>query len=464
MLFRSRFPAALVLVSLLAVFPLTAAERVVLVPAGPTSTTPIELRLFIVACFPESHTIDRIGSVIKIHVTLGPMEILCFPTPTHPAEYRVPLGTLPVGQYRVEVSTRVPGNIRLTGRFIVRNGSPTPLEVHPFALPTGAFTVTRARLHANRGALCSTATCDDVTISVGGVLIPKANITPTADGALTFVPPDHEEGLVDVVVTRPSGTVTLPGGFYYFDRNGIDPSVFERILFPILTQSGGAHGSQWVSEAAIANPKPWPIVNFNYVEPFVCDLIDYPCLERVDAGEVRTFNGESYPRGTFLYSPRADAPNLAFSLRVRDTSRQAEGFGTHIPIVRESDMFTNTDLTLLDVPIDPLYRTKVRMYVLDAGAHTAQVTVVRPNEASVTERSRTYEVSVAAPDLIQPGYAEFDVPAGRADERANLYIRIGDRETPSWAFASVTNNETQQVTIVTADGSGGMPVCEPCLP
>lgn len=462
MMFRSRFLVALVFLIAVAAS-LAAAERVVVVPPGPTSATPIELRLFIIACSTESHTLNRFGSLIKIHVDLGPMET-CTPNPDHPLEHRVNLGTLPVGEYRVEVTAGATDNIRATRTFIVRNGSPSVLEVHPFVLPTGGLNVTRVRLHANGEPLCGTTTCEDVTIRVGGELVPRTDITATADGALTFKPPNHEEGLVEVVVTRQSGTTTLPGALYYFDHNGTDLSIFERILFPILEQSGGALGSQWVSEAAIANPKPWPIVNRNYVEPFVCILIDYPCFERIDAGQIRTFNGDGFPRGVLLYSPRAESPNLAFSLRVRDTSRQAEGFGTHIPIVRESEMFTNTALTLLDVPIDPRYRTKVRMYVLDAAAHTAQVTVVRPNEASVTERSRTYDVPVSAHDFIYPGYAEFDVPAGRADERAHVYVRIGDRETPSWAFASVTNNETQQVTIVTADGSGGVPVCDPCLP
>jgi len=36
----------------------------------------------------------------------------------------------------------------------------------------------------------------------------------------------------------------------------------------------------------------------------------------------------------------------------------------------------------------------------------------------------------------------------------NLYFGVGT-DMPAWGFASVTNNETQQVTIVTPDGQGG---------
>jgi hypothetical protein len=133
-------------------------------------------------------------------------------------------------------------------------------------------------------------------------------------------------------------------------------------------------------------------------------------------------------------------------------------------------MFRNTDLTLLDVPIDPRYRTKVRMYVFDSGEHDASITVFRPNESSLTERWKTYTAPVmracGSPEdcASAPWYAELDLSPGRADERANVYVRIGGWETPAWAFASATNNETQQVTIVTGNGSGGEPACDPCTP
>jgi hypothetical protein len=56
-----------------------------------------------------------------------------------------------------------------------------------------------------------------------------------------------------------------------------------------------------------------------------------------------------------------------------------------------------------------------------------------------------------------PWYAELDLSPGAENERVNVYVSIGGYESPAWAFASVTNNETQQVTIVTANGEGGRP-------
>jgi hypothetical protein len=223
----------------------------------------------------------------------------------------------------------------------------------------------------------------------------------------------------------------------------------------VLINTPGAHGSQWVSEAAIANPAHWDIETYNDIVPFEC--IDYPCGERLPGGSYVAFTGDGYPNGIALIAPRAEAGNLAFSLRVRDTSRAAEGYGTQVPVVRERDMFRNTELTLLDLPVDSRYRTKVRMYAFDAGEHDAEVTV-----DDGVRSPATYFVPVRRNCSGRechgiPWYAEVDLATTATDQRVNVYIRFGDPEAPAWAFASVTNNETQQVTIVTADGEGGRP-------
>jgi len=224
----------------------------------------------------------------------------------------------------------------------------------------------------------------------------------------------------------------------------------------VLFQGAGAHGSQWMSEAAIANPQPWAVETVNHVFPFVCIL--YPCGERLDPDSFISFSGYGYPHGIALIAPRTEADGLSFSLRVRDTARSAEGYGTRVPVVREGQMFRNTDLTLLDIPIDPRYRTKLRMYAFDSGEHDAYVTIDRagsaPSESFFVPVRRTCDFNLC--DAI-PWYAELDLPAGDVDGRVNVYVTIGDVDSPAWAFASVTNNETQQVTIVTADGEGGRP-------
>ena len=406
-------------------------QRIVLDPPGPTSATPVEAHLY-VACDPASSTLERVGNVLKIHVTTGPLENRCDPPVA--ALHRIPLGILAAGEYRIDVTVGERDDV--TSRtFVVRNGGASPFEIHPFAVPVQPFGL-RLRV-----------TGEDVAkIFIDGIAVP--GLTSEPDGSFTFAAPPHARGLADVTVETSAGAIhTLPGALYYFDRAlPLDTSVFERVLFPVLFHSAGAHASEWVSEAAIANRRPWFIETWNEVMPFEC--IDYPCGERFSPDSYVAFNGSGYPRGVALLVPRPEAENLAFSLRVRDTSRAEEGYGTQVPVVREQDMFRGTDLTLLDVPIDPRYRTKLRIYLLDSGEHDAWVTVDRasaPSESFFVPVRR--DCSGRSCDAI-PWYAELDLPVGETDERVNVYVAVGAHESPAWAFASVTNNETQQVTIV----------------
>lgn len=429
--------------SLLFAVSLTAQTRISIDPPGPTSVTPVEARLY-VTCDPLSHTVERLGSVIKIHVTPGPGEAICDPPVS--VLYRVPIGTLPAGEYRIDVTVGERDQV-FSRNFIVR-GAPGAIEVHPFAVPT--------QVYGLRLWLTSNLSEGIAKIFVDGTQIAPESVT-VEEGGLSFPAPVHAAGLVDVRIETISGaTHTLPGALYYFDLNvPPDTSVFERILFPVLFGAAGAHGSQWVSEAAIANPRPWSIDTFNDVFPFVC--LGYPCGERLAPDFYIAFSGEGYPQGIALLAPRAEADNLAFSLRVRDTSRAAEGYGTQVPVVREDDMFRGTEMTLLDVPVDSRYRTKVRMYAFDSGDHDAEVTVDDGDGSPATYFVPVRRNCNGFQCHAIPWYAEVDLATTAMDVRVNLYIRMGGHDAPAWAFASVTNNETQQVTIVTADGKGGRP-------
>ncbi len=417
---------------------------IILDPPGPTSVTPIEAHIY-ATCDPASYTLDRVGNVFKIHVTPGPFVVLC--DPPVPQLLRVPIGMLAAGEYRIDVTVGLAESVPTSRTFVVRNGADSVIDIHPFAVPVQPFGL-KLRLTARDLGVAK--------IFIDNVQVPAASVA-NVNGAYEFTAPAHARGLVDVKIETSTGaTRTLAGALYYFDpAQPPDTSVFERILFPVLFHTEGAHGSEWVSEAAIANPRPWTIETYNDVLPFVC--IGYPCGQRLSPESYVAFSGDGYPYGVALIAPRAESDNLAFSLRVRDTSRVAEGFGTQVPVVREDEMFRGNELTLLDIPIDARYRTKLRMYAFDSGDHFAWVTVVRAGNAPpenhlvpVRRECMSYCDGI-------PWYGELDLPTGAENERVNVYVSIGSAESPSWAFASVTNNETQQVTIVTANGEGGRP-------
>lgn len=277
---------------------------------------------------------------------------------------------------------------------------------------------------------------------------------------IVFVPPAGNAGIYDVTMVRnQGGDVTLPDALAYVNFNAPpDLAIFERILFPVLFDAPGANGSEWRTELAVSNPRPWLIETYNFIEQPVLPCIEGPCGDRLTPGQFLELAGGSFPNGHALLVPRKEAEDVAFSLRVRDVSRVAEGFGTEIPVVREREMYRDVELTLLDVPLDPRYRAKLRLYAFDADASAdAQIAIVRADGARSEVHVALARECSGDECASTPMYAAYDFPAGAAGERVDVYVAM-PAAALTWGFVSVTNNTTQQVTIVTPSGKGG----EPC--
>jgi hypothetical protein len=415
--------------------PLRAQYAITTVPAAPTSDDAIELR--IPFCFPEEPpVVERSGFQIK--VTFG--ESYCGDPPIF-GQQEVPLGMLPPGEYHVEVydSFDPESGLVAAGAFVVTEADP-PFELHPAVVPTGNvdFNFYLRRTDA-LDEFCPT-TC---TFRIGGVPVEQTLDPGAGSDFMAFPVPSHAAGFADLEVSHGTRTRVVRNAVYYFDRGAPpDLAVFERVLFPVLFNARGANGSDWRSEALMASTAVWHIPTFsdgNFI-----------------ANEVRAWPGQpQYPHGTALLVPRSESDDLWFGLRVRDVSRAAEGFGTEIPVVRDSQMFPGT-MTLLDVPLDPAYRVKLRIYVFGE-METDDLGRISGFGTFSMQRSCSNAASCAA----TPWYAEIDLPVRGDDERANLYVTPPAGAGLAWAFAAVTNNDTQQVTVVTPDGAGGEP-CNPC--
>jgi len=437
---------------LLAATSLFAERPVSLHPIGPTSIDPIALHIPVL-CSAINETVERAGPLIKVNLRI---DAICDPPST--VAHVVKLDPLPPGEYRVEVRMEGIDGIYASTRFLVRNGAGAPFVVHPFdvrTIPSGLrMWIGGSGLDGTGDGICPNEDCSDVGIGVGTASV--TNIR--AEGrAATFDAPTLPAGLYDVTLRRGEVVTTATAAVYVFEEP--DPSVFERILFPVLDSLSGANGSEWVSETLVSNPKPWFVENDNSVNPAVC--LVFPCTERLGPRELTGFRGMGHPHGLALLAARPEAPDLAFSLRARDISREAEGFGTEIPVIREKDMYRNTPITLLGVPRDPRYRVKVRMYALDPfffpeapGWNVVIVTGFGPNATRTEQFLVADRECSSCPD--SPAYVELDLPPGAKGEFSTLYI-TSPSESFAWAFASVTNNVTQQVTIVTPNGEGGEP-------
>lgn len=457
---------------LLCVAPLRA--TIAIHPHAPTTADAITLRSA-QYCSVGSHTVTRNGNEIDVVLSGG----RC-PTPPLTYAYEVPLGQLPAGQYRIEV----PGPEGVESMtFVVRDVAPR-VTIRPSVVPANT-TGFRIELDATQDfSLCDTVSfvnCPATVIEIGGAVITGAQPGP---GRATFDAPSLSAGWKDLRVTNGRGTFVFPAAVYYHSP-GSEPDVyaFERILFPVLFSTGGANASSWRSEAVISNPTRHTIENANELLSIVC--VQYPCGERLAPRSRVSFEGEGYPHGIALLVPRAEADSLAFRLSIRDVSRNADNLGTEIPVVRESEMLRepasgpttggrgsglvgeNSDAALLDVPRDPRYRTKVRVYgfrvdPIEVDGRDPLMRLV--STAGVVLQEIPLELKsncTGPPCAATPAYAEIDLAAGAQDERVDVYVQFPEGYL-GWAFASVTNNATQQVTIVSSNGKGGRPCNDDC--
>ncbi len=438
------------LLVVLAALPIFALDGTIQVhPPGPTDETPITL-VYTTSCVRnDTFTVEKspgaILLIIKADGTCG--------SPPIPVTRYIPIGTLAAGTYRLDYRYSGDDFIQLGTTLHVRHArSPAEFDIHPFAIRTqpAGLRMTLTVDEDELLAICATSDCSDTTIRVGAGVATNVQRVE-GQNAVTFDAPANPVGFADVLVEKRTPVVTwkYPNAVYYFDSPEI--SIFERILFPVLFNAPGAHGSNWVSEAVISNPNPWFVDNYNTIESYVC--ITYPCGERLSPGFYGRTVGSNFPQGVALLVPRNEADDLAFALRIRDTSRQAESFGTEIPVVREKDLVFNRAVSLLDVPLDPRFRVKLRIYAFDTEETNATVTIMNPETHSV-KPSRV--VQLTRPCDTCASYGELDLQTGDTNERVAIYITAPEGSY-AWAFATITNNSTQQVTVVTPAGGSGEP-------
>jgi hypothetical protein len=233
--------------------------------------------------------------------------------------------------------------------------------------------------------------------------------------------------------------------FRYYDPTAApSDKFFERILIPVIFNGPGALGSNWVTELSLRNDNDYP------VEPW------RPIAGSSSIAPVKPllFGSGSAPSGLFLMVPRQAAAGLNFHAAVRDTSRADSEWATEVPVVRENN-FSGSGVELLDIPVNDRFRTMVRIYSpinpVPAYARFVHVIVYSLDDASIL---RDFYPSLSDPtgcsDAIScaehPSFASVaDLTAGLPAGRVGVQIQ---GNVLLWAFATVTNNETQHVTVV----------------
>lgn len=421
-----------VLLLLLFSLPAVAQDRLLVLPVAPTTRTPVDLRIYL-ACAPGPASVTVAGSVIKLH--FEHTGHLCADPPIpYPYTVRVP-GLLPAGEYRVEVTADPEDAIAATAAFVVRDAEERAFRVEPAVVRLDWPTPPVLAIDALQSLCVTAANC---RVFVDG--LPGTGVA-LHGRVILFTAPPLDAGFADVRVEHGSTFVTVQKALYVVGGDAQDAgmSLFEPVLFPLLLDAPGANGSLWRTEAVVANLESWLVYSWEG--------------RLLNPGEVARLAGGDYPRGLVLRIPRDQAPHVAFGLRARDVSRVEDGYGTEIPVVRERDTFFDTPFTLLDVPVESGYRVKLRVYALTATTQSAAISVAPRSGPIVTTYVRLAPV---CDDSGCHSYAEFDLPSTAAEgARADVTVTLPDVAT--WGFITVTNNETQQVTVVTPGGKGGRP-------
>lgn len=280
---------------------------------------------------------------------------------------------------------------------------------------------------------------------------------PNAGGTydITFNPRESNSiSLGYIAIPAIQQTVTVNDAFTYGNGG------YERFLVPFYAKGEvpGAFGSRWVTELVGWNPHPFAVPVYQVPPDTLPPLFDPPPPDWGAAlSSFRPALAASGP--AFLHVAGTNA--LAFHLRVRDVSRQNENWGTEIPVVSEKKAIVGEPILLNDIPYGSDARVMLRIYDFDGPTGGNLDVEVHFNDgtgnlseqfalARVTFPGGGYQLYPPA-----PGYIEVDLSSELATlplpNVTSLRVSVDSPHVDKrlWAFVSVTNNRTQQITTIT---------------
>lgn len=227
---------------------------------------------------------------------------------------------------------------------------------------------------------------------------------------------------------------------------------YDRVLIPLsIGETRGGFGSLWISELWVHNTDS-VTRDFDARESCIATCPPRALAAGFARPVLRRFPAEA--PGVIAHVERPSR-SMHFNLRLQDISRQAETWGTELPVVRDQELGTEP-LSLLNVPTDSRFRLMLRLYDIDGGPDS----VVRVRAFSLVNGGTlgTADVPLTPPAetdrRYRPGYAQVSelldmFPAVRAERYFGLEITPVTPGLRPWAFVSVTNNATQHFTTIT---------------
>ena len=317
-------------------------------------------------------------------------------------------------------------------------------------------TITGSGLTANIQCILP---CPTIVV-FGDIEVPAKEESATR---LVVTAPAHAGGTVSITVrVAAGGEVTKPAA-YTFAASAED--AWEKVLLPVYLDAplAGNNGTRWDTDFWLRNNggaavllAPWPC------ETEVCPAV-VPFYVPVPPGDTRRdlppfFRVPNANPSRVLFVSKPGVKDVSMQLRVADVSRATLNGGTELPVVRNGELLTGI-AELLNVPYDAgHFRLSLRIYDLAYSKAKFRVTVDANEEGGPTSGLHSVELTATTDETgefrTQAAYAEYNFGELASLNRAfphGLRVEIAPLTPGSryYPLISVTNNETQLITLVT---------------
>lgn len=334
---------------------------------------------------------------------------------------------------------------------------PTVTSINPSSGPSaGGTNVTITGTNLLTKVLCIVP-CP-AQVAFGDV---KVDVKFESETRLEVVTPPHQPGTVDVTVYVSAENPVKVTNAFTFTPDHDDQ--YEEVLLPVYLDGtiNGAFGSVWKTDFWLHNDAPEGVMLAPWPCPpdLACPPV-FPLTRTLASGETLHnldpfFHAPNGNPSRMLYLSHGD---VSMQLRVADTSRSTLNAGTDIPVIRENAMRHGLS-QLMNVPLSSDFRVLLRVYDTTYTRSEFAVRVydqAQLGSGAAPVHSFTLSASTTQTNdfRTEAAYAEFDITGLLLLEKtwpAAVRLEIEPLQSGSryWAFASLTNNTTQLVTLST---------------